>query len=68
MAKKALRYAQGIKDLMLTYKRSDSLEIRGYSDANFAGDKVDRKYMSGYVFTLVARAISWRSSEQSIVA
>jgi hypothetical protein len=23
---------------MLTYRRSDSLEIRGYSDADFAGD------------------------------
>lgn len=24
---------------MLTYRRSDSLEIRGYSDADFAGDR-----------------------------
>jgi hypothetical protein len=31
MVKKALRYAQGTNDLMLTYRRSDSLEIRGYS-------------------------------------
>jgi hypothetical protein len=31
MVKKALRYAQGTKDLMLTYKRSDSLEIKEHS-------------------------------------
>ena len=68
MVKKSLRYAQGTKDLMLTYKRSDSLEIRGYSDADFAGDKDDRKSTSGYVFTLAGGAISWRSSKQSIVA
>ena len=68
MAKKALRYAQGTKDLMLTYKRSDCLEIRGYSDADFAGDKDDRKSTSGYVFTLAGGAISWRSSKQLIVA
>jgi hypothetical protein len=37
---------------MLTYRRSDSLEIRGYSDADFAGDKDDRKSTSGYVPTL----------------
>jgi hypothetical protein len=43
MVKKALRYVQGTKGLMLKYKRSDSLEIRGYSDADFAGDKYDRK-------------------------
>ena len=68
MAKKALRYVQGTKGLMLTYKRSDSLEIRGYSDADFAGDRDDRKSTSGYVFTLAGGAISWRSSKQSIVA
>ena len=53
---------------MLTYRRSDSLEIRGYSDADFVGDKDDRKSASGYVFTLAGGAISWKSSKQSIVA
>ena len=68
MVKKALRYVQGTKDLMLTYRRSDSLEIRGYSDADFAGDKDDRKSTSGYVFTLAGGTISWKSSKQSLVA
>src|SRR3954470_24283899 len=67
MVKKALLYVQGTKDLMLTYKSSDSLEIKGYSDADFAGDKDDRKSTSGYVFTLAGGAISWKSSKQSIV-
>jgi hypothetical protein len=62
MVKKALRYVQGTKGLILTYKRSDS-EIRGYSDANFAGDKDDRKFTTGYVFALAGEAISWRSSK-----
>jgi hypothetical protein len=53
---------------MLTYRRSDSLEIRGYSDADFAGDKDDIKSMSGYMFTLAVRAILWKSSKQSIVS
>jgi hypothetical protein len=36
--KKALRYLQGIKDLMLMYKKSDApLEIVGYSDSEFTG-------------------------------
>ena len=68
MVKKALRYAQGTKDYMLTYRRSDSLEIKGYSDADFAGDKDDRKSTSGYIFTLAGGAISWKSSKQSTVA
>ena len=68
MVKKALRYAQGTKDYMLIYRRSDSLEIKGYSDADFAGDRDDRKSTSGYVFTLAGGAIPWKSSKQSIVA
>ena len=68
MVKKALRYVQGTKGLMLTYIKSDSLEIEGYSDANFAGDIDDRKSTSGYVFTFAGGAISWKSSKQSVTA
>jgi len=52
MVKKALRYLQGIKGLMLMYRRSDSLHIEGYSDLDFVGDVDDRKSTSCYVFTL----------------
>jgi hypothetical protein len=45
-----------MKGLMLTYRKSYSLQIVGYSDSNYAGD--DRKYTSGYVFTLAGGAIS----------
>jgi hypothetical protein len=68
MVKKVLRYVQGTKDLMLTYRISDSLDIKGYLDADYAGDKDDRKATTGYVYTLARGAISWRSCKQSIVA
>ena len=58
MVKKALRYLQGTKGPMLTYRRSDSLQVEGYSDSDFAGDIDDRKSTSGYVFTLAGGAIS----------
>ena len=35
--KKVLRYLQGIKDYMLMYKRTDELEMIGYSDSDFVG-------------------------------
>ena len=50
LVKKALRYLQGIKCLMLTYRISDFLHIEGYTYSNYAGD--DRKSTSGYIFTL----------------
>jgi hypothetical protein len=68
MVNKVLHYVQGTKDLMLTYRRSDSLEIKGYSDVDYVGDKDDRKSTIGYVFTLIGGVISWRSCKQSIVA
>jgi hypothetical protein len=68
MVNKVLRYVQDTKDLMLTYIRSDSLEIKGYSDADYAGEKDERKSTTGYVFTLAGRAILWRSCKHTIVA
>jgi hypothetical protein len=57
--KKALRYLQGTKGLMLTYKKSDvPLEIVGYSDSDFAGCLDTKKSTSGYIFTLLNVAIS----------
>ena len=50
LVKKVLRYLQGTKGLMLTYRKSESLQLVGYSDSNYAGD--DRKSTLGYVFTL----------------
>jgi hypothetical protein len=41
-AKKALHYCQGTKDLMLTYRRSDNLEIVAYSDVDL-GECVDNR-------------------------
>jgi hypothetical protein len=56
LIKKVLRYLQGTKDLMLTYRKIEYLHIVGYSDSDYAGD--DRKSTSGYVFTLAGEAIS----------
>jgi hypothetical protein len=68
MVKKALRYVRGTTGLMLTYRKSETLEIEGYSDSDFAGDADDRKSTSGYIFTLAKGAISWKSSKQTVTA
>jgi hypothetical protein len=65
--KKGLRYIQGTKGLMLTYERSDSLEIVGYSDSDFAGCLDTDRSTSGYVFKLTGGAISWSSSKQTVM-
>jgi len=66
--KKVLHYLQGTKSYMLTHRRSDNLEIIGYSDAVFAGCVDTKKSTSGYIFNLAGGAISWKSSKQSVIA
>jgi hypothetical protein len=64
LIKKILRYLQGTKGLMLTYRKTESLRIVGCSDSDYAGD--DRKSTSGYVFTLAGGEISWKSCKQTV--
>jgi hypothetical protein len=56
--KKALIYIQGTNGLMLTYERSDNLEIVGYSDSDFTSCLDTDRFTSDYVFKLVGGAIS----------
>ena len=53
---------------MLTYKKSNHLEVIGYSNSNFAGCVDTRKSTFGYTFLLVGGAILWKSAKQSIIA
>ena len=66
-AKRVMRYLQRTKDHMLTYRRSDQLEIIGYSDSDYAGCQDSMKSTSGYIYLLAGGAISWRSAKQTLV-
>ena len=62
-ARRVMRYLQRTKEYMLTYQRSDILEIIGYSDSDFAGCLDSKRSTSGYVFLLAGGAISWKSAK-----
>ena len=53
---------------MLTYRRSDILEIVGYFNSNFVGCLDSNKSMSGYIYTLAGGSISWKSVKQTLIA
>ncbi|XP_052288601.1 secreted RxLR effector protein 161-like [Citrus sinensis] len=67
-AKRVMRYLQRTKEYMLTYRRSNQLEIIGYSDSDFARCQDSRRSTSGYIYMLAGGAISWRSAKQTLVA
>ena len=47
-----------MSNLILCYQGGD-LRLRGYSDADWANDRDERKSTSGYAFLLSGVAISW---------
>ena len=53
---------------MLTYMRSNQLEITGYSDSNYVGCQDSRRATSSYIYLLAGGAISWKSAKQTLVA
>nr|KYP45353.1 Copia protein [Cajanus cajan] len=53
---------------MLTYKKSDQLQVISYTDSDFAGFPIDQKSTSGLVFMMVGEAISWKSVKQTLIA
>ena len=67
-AKKVMRYLQGTKDYMLMYRRTDDLEVVGYSDADFTRCVDSRKSTLAYIFMLAGGAVSWRSVKQTLTA
>ena len=67
-AKRVLRYLQRIKYYILTYRKSDQLEIIEYFDSDFTGCRDNMKSTSDYIYLLFEGAISWKSVKQSIVA
>jgi hypothetical protein len=69
-AKHVLRYLLATKDLKLHYGSSESNDgiVIGFSDSDWAGDKVDRKSTTGYTFQVGGGSISWTSRKQTTIA
>ena len=63
-----LRYLKGTPGRGVLYRSNGHLNPTAYTDADWAGDKDDRKSTSGY-FTLVGgNLVTWRSKKQKVVA
>nr|XP_016458408.1 PREDICTED: uncharacterized mitochondrial protein AtMg00810-like [Nicotiana tabacum] len=66
--KRIIRYLIGNVSHGLWYPRSNSFKLEGFSDADLAGDKEDRKSTSGTCQLLGKALISWNSKKQASVA
>eukprot|EP00253_Pinus_taeda_P018881 PITA_18881 len=66
--KRILRYVKGTKRFGILYTSSESSDLVGYTDSDWAGSVDDQKSTFGYVFHMGSGAISWDSKKQPIVA
>ncbi|KAJ3702073.1 hypothetical protein LUZ61_005778 [Rhynchospora tenuis] len=66
--KRILRYVKGTQNLGLWYGKQTELDLVGYTDADFAGDRMDRKSTSGTCQFLGGSLVSWSSRKQTSVA
>ncbi|KAJ1704150.1 hypothetical protein LUZ63_003929 [Rhynchospora breviuscula] len=67
-AKRILRYVKGTQSLGFWYGKQTELDLVGYTDADFAGDRMDRKSTSGTCQFLGGSLVSWSSRKQTSVA
>lgn len=66
--KRILRYLNGNSKAFLKFSGDGKNVLYAYSDADFAGDKIDRKSTSGFVIMYMGGPVGWRACKQPIVA
>lgn len=67
-ALRILKYLYLTKNLKLTYTRNLNAEaMECFVDADWAGDKNDRKSTTGYVIKIFGNVVYWKSKKQSSV-
>ncbi|WVZ76376.1 hypothetical protein U9M48_024354, partial [Paspalum notatum var. saurae] len=66
--KRIFRYLKFTPKLGLWYSSGSSLSLRGFSDADHAGCRIDRKSTSGTCQFLGTSLVSWSSRKQASVA
>jgi hypothetical protein len=68
--KRIMRYLKGSASLGINYKRNKNPIdfINGFCDSYYAGDLLNYKSTTGYIFFIAEGPISWKSKLQSIIA
>ncbi|CAL8156128.1 unnamed protein product [Prunus armeniaca] len=51
----------------ILYKNSSHLRIKGFTDADWAGNVTDRRSTSGYFTFVSGNLVTWRSKKQNVV-
>ncbi|CAO2833049.1 unnamed protein product [Amaranthus hypochondriacus] len=63
-----LRYLKGTPGKGVLYRKNGHLRITAFTDADWVGDRDDRKSTSGYFTVIGGNLVTWRSKKQKVVA
>ena len=66
--KRIRRYLMGTQGLGLWYPKDTFFVLLGYSDADFAGSRMDRKSTSGICQFLSSRLVLWFNKKRTSMA
>lgn len=66
VSKKVMRYLKRTKDYMLTYRRSNQLEITGYYNSNFVESQDSKRSTLGYIYMLAGGVVSLLSAKKTL--
>ena len=61
--KRIFRYLKGTPNLGIWYPRDSGFDLTGYSDADYAGCRIDRKSTTGTCQFLGDKLVSWFSKK-----
>ncbi|GJU92807.1 putative ribonuclease H-like domain-containing protein [Tanacetum coccineum] len=66
--KRIFRYLKGQPKLGLWYPKDSPFDLIAYTDSDYVGSSLDRKYTTGGCQFLGSRLISWQCKKQTVVA
>lgn len=67
-AKRVLKYLKNTKCFGIKYSKNGNTKIKGFVDADWANNKLDRRSYTGFCFLLSSGIVSWECKKQRTVA
>ncbi|XP_019056266.1 PREDICTED: uncharacterized protein LOC109116021 [Tarenaya hassleriana] len=68
MIDRILKYLKGTPNKGLWMRNNQHTKVIGYCDADWAGDRTDRKSTTGYCTFVGGNLVTWKSKKQTVVA
>ncbi|WZZ20665.1 hypothetical protein YC2023_122052 [Brassica napus] len=68
MVDRILRYLSGTSGQGVWMGCNGSTEVVGYCDADWAGDRVDRRSTTGYCTFIGGNLVTWKSKKQKVIS